>query len=343
MTRSFLTMLAIIAGGLVFLLLLPFAARIGTTVYLWRSSHYQKGWESLDYQYDVSPSGDAIVFVGEGDGGRDLYIFDISSRQIRRLTHSKGFEHEVRFLDEHTVVTSVVETPSHPLSPKHLYLLDTRNGSSKQITDGEHIYDGNPLPISPYQILFARSEIDYAMKPWGMEVEGSVPCWYIMDVRTENALPLHAQNFDLNDAFVNAVFSNGRKLLETSIIGDRNDLFLRYLSGPLESLSVRSERRMRLTRNGRDGCISPDEKHVFYLSDDTVEGGSSIMRLNLVSHQATRLLKRGYVLKSLCVRNQWLFFLEGSGKDVTLWRMDIRGKRLEKLLSPAQFANPLGR
>lgn len=341
MIRSFLVMLAILAALLMLLLALPLAVRIGITAYLWRSFHYQQGWEALDYQYDVSPSGHVIVFTAKGDGGRDLYTFDIFSRQARRLTHSKGFEHEVRFLDENIVVVSVVEKPNSPLSPKHLYVLDTRNGSFRRITGGGRVYNEYPLPISPHHILFAQSQVEYTMKPWGMEAKGSVPRWYIADVRNEKAILLHPQNFDFNDAFVDAIFRDSQRLIETSIIGDRKDLFLRYLSAPLGSAPVRSVRRVRLARNGRDGCVSQDENRIYYIADGAVDGASWVMRLDLPSHRTTTLLRREHVLKSLRVRNGWLFFLEGSGKDVTLWRMDTQGKRLEKLLSPDQFANPL--
>jgi hypothetical protein len=344
MLRSFLIILAILLAFLLLLLLTPLAERVGITLYLWKSSYYQKVWEALDYQYDVSPLGKKIVFAGEGEGGRDLYVLEISPRRIRRLTYSTGFEHEVRFLDEHILVASVLEEPRNPLSPLHLYLIDTRDGSSRRLTQGKSVYNQNPFPLSSHEVLFRRMDIEYTMKPWGMEVDGTNPQWYIMDTHSGNTLLLHTQNFYFDYAFLNAVWSDRRRLLETSIIGDRNDLFLRYLSSPLgTSSSVRSERMVRLARNGRDGVLSADEKCIYYLSDNRATAVSDIMRLDLASRRVIKLLSRGRFVTSLRIRGAWLFFLEGSGTDVTLWRVDTQGKRLEKLLTPSQFANPLGK
>ncbi|MGC8785331.1 MAG: hypothetical protein ACP5RN_13215, partial [Armatimonadota bacterium] len=88
---------------------------------------------------------------------------------------------------------------------------------------------------------------------------------------------------------------------------------------------------------------SGDERLVYYITRDISGTQYDIMRLDLSSLKSTRLVQRDRRITCLRLCGSWLFFLEGSGKDVTLWRMHTHGKRLEKLLSPSQFANPLGK
>ncbi|MEJ5253520.1 MAG: PD40 domain-containing protein [Chthonomonadetes bacterium] len=340
MLRSSLGILAMVVVFLSLLLLLPLASRFGITFYLWRSSHYLKGWTSLPYTYDVSPTGDTIVFTGDGAGGRDLYLLETSSRQIRRLTQSDGFEHEVRFLSEHMVVVSIAEVPEHPLTSKHLYLVDIRNGAIRKLTDENRTYDGDPIPLSSHEILFQRTKIEYTMKPWGLEVDGSDPHWYVLDIRNGASQQVATQDFYLEDGFVNAIFQDRQRILETSIIGNRHDLFLRYLSVPIGNLPIRSKRSLRLARNGRDAALSPDEQSICYVSDNPTKGQCSLLRMDLKSRQTTQLLSRDQFLTSLRLRGQWLFFVEGKGDQVSLWRLHTQSKKLEQLLSPAQFANP---
>jgi Tol biopolymer transport system component len=342
MVRSFLVMLAVIGMFLLLLMLTPLAERVGITLYLLKTSHYRKGWESQPYTYDVSSSGDTVVFTGGGAGGRDLYLLDTSARQVRRLTKSEGFEHEVCFLGDYLVVTSVAEKPNHPLTSKNLYLVDVRNGAVHRLTDDYRTYHSDLFPISSYELLFTRMRIDYSMKPWGLEVEGSDPRWYILDIRSGATEQVQTQNFDLNDAFLNGIFRDRRRIIQTSIIEDRYDLFLRYLSVPVGTLPTRSNRTVRLTRNGRDAVIAPDERSIYYVSDHSAEGQSSIMQLDLTSRRVTPVLLRDGFITSLRVRGQWIFFLQSSGTDISLWRLNLRSKTVEQLLSPARFANPLG-
>lgn len=163
MLRSILGIFAMVTVFLFFLLLLPLASRFGITLYLWRSSHYLKSWTSLPYTYDVSPTGNTFVFTGDGAGGRDLYLLEIPSCQIHRLTQSEGFEHEVPFLREHMVVVSIAEVPERPLTSKHLYLVDIRDGSMRKLTSENRTYDGDPIPLSSHEILFQRTKIEYTV------------------------------------------------------------------------------------------------------------------------------------------------------------------------------------
>lgn len=48
----------------------------------------------------ISPSGRRICFAGNKDGNWDLFLYDISSRQIRQLTHSIGNEWDPVFYSE---------------------------------------------------------------------------------------------------------------------------------------------------------------------------------------------------------------------------------------------------
>ena len=48
----------------------------------------------------ISPLGRSICFAGNKDGNWDLFLYDLTSRQVRQLTHSIGNEWDPVFYSE---------------------------------------------------------------------------------------------------------------------------------------------------------------------------------------------------------------------------------------------------
>lgn len=48
----------------------------------------------------VSPSGNKICYAGNKDGNWDLFLYDLTSKQLRQLTHSTGNEWDPVFYSE---------------------------------------------------------------------------------------------------------------------------------------------------------------------------------------------------------------------------------------------------
>lgn len=212
--------------------------------------------------------------------------------------------------------------------------------------------DDTIVPLSRDQFVFSRAEVrkqfnpiwGFVVKPWGfVDVYGVHVGDYLMNLRTGSVEQVHLQHpsilFHLGQ--VGAVFHDKRRVIQLVSRGATEDMFLTQLSSPLGSPQIRAVRKKRLARSACCPALSEDERFVYFVKEEPPTAQYDIVRLDLMSLRSTRLAGRHQGITCLRLSGQWLFFLEGSGKDVTLWRMDTQGKRLEKLLSPAQFANPL--
>ncbi len=48
--------------------------------------------ENGDFTFDISPDGRTLVLAGVGEGGRDLYLFDLITRKVTPLTSSGSYD-----------------------------------------------------------------------------------------------------------------------------------------------------------------------------------------------------------------------------------------------------------
>lgn len=315
---------------------------------------FSKGyWEMVPFGFDVSPSGRTLVFTARGAGGRDLYLMDIETKHVKQLTQSPQFEKEVRFLNEDTLVVSVVEDASSLTSAIHLYTIGLRDGVRRQITGEINVRDDTITPLSANEVLFIRSRIEKRFSPMGihfhpwsmMDVYGVVQGVYIANVQTgERRLVGGAYDTFVIDCAESIVLKVRRRVIMQSM-GSVNYIDLVTLNAPLGSLNLRRIHKKRLARNAHTPTVSPDERFLYFVRDD----GSShaIFRVDMNTLATTRLVVRNNPVSTLRATSRHLFFLEGPGGDVrlwgdriTLWRLALDSKQLERVLSPEQFANP---
>jgi Tol biopolymer transport system component len=293
-------------------------------------------WKQVtEYHFDASPSGERVLFTAEGKGGRDLYLLDLGNRNVRSVTNSPQFETEGHFLTESKLIASAVESPNRPWSAIHLYQIDTLSGVVRQITTNTNAQDVRIIPLSENEILFDRARL-----PQGgarvLDMGGGVIGTFILNTQTGVVrFVMSPTPYDCR-----AVFANRRQLLmEDSYLVP--NLKIITLDKPVGTPRARTTKEKPVADKGHCAALSPDERFVYYVEDS---GGSfTIVRLHLHTGQRTVVAVRNQRIVELQARREWLFFLEGSGTDVTLWRVDTQGKRLEKLLTPSQFANPLGK
>ncbi len=87
----------------------------------------------------VSPDGSKVAFVGDRDGQVDLYLLDLDSREVRRLTFTPGpedtpdFSPDGRFL----AFVGLWEIGSAPASWE-VFVLDLQDGGVEQVTEDGH-------------------------------------------------------------------------------------------------------------------------------------------------------------------------------------------------------------
>ncbi len=300
-------------------------------------------WQFYPLSYDVSPSGKIVVFTANGTGGRDIYALDLGTRQMRPLSPSPQFETEVRFLTDETIVVSAAEDQRKPYSPQNLYVVNLQDGTRRRLTTGNWWYS-DIMPLASDEILVTRLEIRKRFDPVkGMifggiiRVYGLVEGVYKLDMRTGSLQPVGTDSLTMRCA-ESLLFKDGRHVIMENQ-GSVPYLDLVTLNAPVGTPGLRQADKRRLARNAHTPALSPDEQYVYYVQEND-ESERAIMRMNLKTGSTDRLTVRSLPVSALRASDKSLFFLEGSDNDPTLWRVDLRTKKVEKILTPGQFANP---
>lgn len=306
-------------------------------------------WEDVtDYHFDVSPSGEKVVFTAAGKGGRDLYLLEIGSRRIHPLTTSDHFEREGRFLSEDKVVVSAVANPRRPWSAVHLYLLEVPTKKATPLTTDSDAADVHVVPVGDSAALFNRIRLQRGIARvldiGGSKSEGFY--WCPLQTGAEQAV---LDPFALAIYNLRAVFQDRRQLLLDNEFDDRHGVKVATLSNPIGTGQVRVVKEQLLVKEGYRAVLSPDERHIYFVREG--EGKRFLIQLDLRTRQETVLAVRNRYILEMRARGRWLFWLEGTRPDVTvygaslnvtLWRMDTQSRRLEPLLLPHQFTHPSG-
>jgi TolB protein len=91
---------------------------------------------------DVAPQGDRIVFSAEGNGGKDLFLLNLKSHAVARLTDTSDYENYPAFSpDGKDIVFQRAKTLS---SPRYLFVMNLATRRTRQITADSYSCDTFP-------------------------------------------------------------------------------------------------------------------------------------------------------------------------------------------------------
>ena len=97
------------------------------------------------------------MFSGNGNGGKDLYLLDLTTNKVTRLTNTPDYENYPAFSpDGQTIVYQSAKALDQP---RHLFLRSLDGKSVRQLTNTPATSDDNPR-FSPdgEKIVFTRSQ-----------------------------------------------------------------------------------------------------------------------------------------------------------------------------------------
>lgn len=121
--------------------------------------------------FDLSPNGKTIVFSGNGNGGKDLYLLDLATRQVSQLTNTPDCENYPSFSPNGKTIVYQCGKTAGPNKSCHLFLRSLDGKHIRQLTNTQQTSDDNPH-FSPdgEKIVFARSQKFHARvrgdNPW---------------------------------------------------------------------------------------------------------------------------------------------------------------------------------
>jgi len=117
-------------------------------------SEHTRPFGNQDLTFDLSPRGDKLIFNGAGNGARDLFLLDLNSMRLTRITDTPDYEMSPAFSPDGR---SIVYAAGHPGDrADHLFKRDLDTGHAKQLTSAD-ANDTSPT-FSPdgARIVFTR-------------------------------------------------------------------------------------------------------------------------------------------------------------------------------------------
>lgn len=109
-----------------------------------------------DMQIAVSPEGDAVLFNAVGEGGRDLYLLELGTKKVTRLTDSSAYETAASFSPDGLRIVFSAGLPGDRAD--HLFVMNRDGTERVQLTDLDA--DDTSARFSPdgKKIVFARDK-----------------------------------------------------------------------------------------------------------------------------------------------------------------------------------------
>ena len=116
-----------------------------------------------------------VVFDSDRDGLPEIYILDVVSREVTRLTRRQDAGESSRFPDFAPGGDRIVFVSSNEQGAGHLFLVDSDGGNLHQLTSEEAIYEIPTWSPSGEWIAFVKSQQGawglYRIRPDGSDLE----------------------------------------------------------------------------------------------------------------------------------------------------------------------------
>jgi hypothetical protein len=301
--------------------------------------------DNRDISFDVR--GDLIVFTGKGNGGTDLYMYDLSTQKVRRLTNSPWLEKNPRFTpDGNAVLFEARREASNPKGSWNLFTITLRDRKLKQLTQGGRSADlfVSFLPDKS-TILAARTSrlTTYSMG-------GYVWDWYAASYYTVDLSRQRLQNFPVRwgDWYIFGFSPSGEHALAArpishAAVGKEPEIWLLEARPLLQQGQIKG----RKVAEGTEAVLLPALNQIAIVAPSGSPYWREIWTVELGSgRKSQRTSFRGRIE---CLRadtkNNHVYFLlleDGASMTYSLWRLHLPSGRLEKVADADLFSDPLG-
>jgi TolB protein len=124
------------------------------TLIIWNSMNsHDRPDGHTDVTFGIAPGGDALVFNASGEGGRDLYLLDLKTLQVRRVAATPEYEVAPEFSPDGKSIVYAAGIPGDRAD--HIFVRSLDDDSVSQLT-AEDANDDAPA-FSPDGSLIAFS------------------------------------------------------------------------------------------------------------------------------------------------------------------------------------------
>lgn len=299
-----------------------------------------------DITFDLSPDGTRIVFPGIGKGVRDLYLLNLKTRKVTRLTETESWETDPMFSpDGRSVVYSAWADPKQKDHYWHLYLLDLETRQTRQLTHGQ-VGDSAPqfTPDGKYIVFDRATRLrNYSMggKVWS---DGNV-CAIETKQKNPKVIDLPLSILHAGISKDGKVLMSGAFVSEGSYPADQYvliDLLASLKNGKLKIIQVLSSPHKNLRWLG-SSVWSPNGK---YIAFDAGESEIWLAQSGLQNAQQLTDLHSSVKCPRFAPDNATIYFLNLETDLVSMksgiWKVNRNNKVCVQVADYKLFDNPLG-
>jgi len=280
----------------------------------------------LDHDITMSPSpdGKSLVFNAAGEGGTDLYLFELTTKAVRLVARTPDYEVNPRFSPDGQ---SIVYEAGHPGElADHVYTRNLATGRVQQVTSGKD-NDRSPMFFPDgKRIVFARDTHGgpHLLAPswsdrgtlWSINVDGS---------GLKRLLPEDIA------ALSPGISSDGKSLLWWNEKG----VFTAPSNGKGAPSQIAGE-------NARDSAFAPHDRRIVYIAGEFV-GNFQICVVSVNGGTSTVLTQAG----KACMHPVFspdgatIYYLIDYGVANGLWQIKSNGSQPQRLANTTLFTSPL--
>lgn len=286
----------------------------------------------LDVTIDSSIK-NTLVFSGNGNGGNDLYLINLSTNKVNRLTDTPDNERTPSFDSTGDFVVYTASLDSEKGS--QLYIQSVNGGARRQITFDKTAYDLFPrFSRDGTKIIFCRAN---KRRPYSM---GGYT-WddydiYIIDVNGENLKQITKQKFGIA---ISPNFTDNEKqiIFSGSMRGSNGSkLYLVDITN--------SESNIREIGDGSEPMLSRNGKMIAFISDRKIKYEYQVWTSDTNNKQREEITSfRAYKTSPVFKQDDYILFLSDTTghSQPELWQVGIDGINSKKVADSELFSNPM--
>lgn len=288
--------------------------------------------------FDVSPQ-NTVAFEGTGNESPDLYIMNLKTNKVRRLTNTPDFEQAPAF---DSAGKLIAYSASHqPMGPYHIFVRSVDGNKTRQLTTDGGVCDRQPR-FSPdgSKIVFTRAHryrryaphviVGYTWDNYDI---------YVMDIKTGSLRRITNQNY--YSAGCATFLEDGKTIIFQASVGGSKTVDEVIMT--VDSSQAKPVPKKITT--GSSCFYSVRSKQIVYIDDRKVPYDYEVWKMDPDGTRQKQLTNlHSYTYGLVCKPNgKQVMFISDPRRDdqPELLQVDISGKNPRKLAGSELFVRPL--
>ncbi len=300
----------------------------------------------IEISIDVSAERNLIVFTAKGRGETDIYLLDLSTRIVRRLTRSSWYERNPRFLPNgKAILFEARRDASNPRDGWNLFIITLHDWKIKQLTHTRRVSDAfvSFLP-NRSKLLIARTPKLRRYSMGGYVWDWNVASYYVLDLNSQR---LESFPVRLSDWYIHAFSPSGEQVLAarpiSGVAGWREPELWLLESRPLIQHGVAKGRKIA---EGTDAVWIPSLNQIAFVAPGRSQYEREVWTIGLDGSKLVQRTKlRGYLdCLRVDTKRNYIYFLkveDGATMLRSLWRLHLPSGHVEKVADTTLFSDPL--